>query len=205
MSKIFLTSVGANVLNKIVDILNLNTKNLKVLFIPTAANLKDDKSFIIKDKDELKRLGFRIIEFDISNKSMGELKKAVKDIDILYVAGGNTFYLMQEIRNIGFDNILENLINSQIIYIGSSAGSAILCPTIKYLEKIDDPKMAPELKSFEGLNKVNFLLFPHYDSKELKDKFDIIKKEYKDYKILCITDKQFVFIHDTKFEVLTND
>lgn len=206
MSNIFLTSVGANVLDKILSIINKNPHNLRLLFIPTAANINDDKSCVIKDKNKLKSLGFQIIELDISNTKSDDIKKAVSDIDVLYVCGGNTFYLLQELRKTRFDKILKELINSNIIYIGSSAGSAVLCPTIEYLKEIDDYKLATELKSFKGLNIVDFLLFPHYDDKMLKEKFDSIKQKYVDkYEFLNLSDNQFVFIDNHKKMIFTKD
>ena len=203
MAQLFLTSVGANVLDDILPHLNRAPADLRVLFIPTAANVNEDKSYVLTDKNKLLSLGFHVTELDLSQKQPSEIRNVVRKSDIIYVAGGNTFYLLQEIRESGFDTMLKEFLGSGGIYIGSSAGSAVLCPSIEYIRQMDDPTLAPRLKSFTGLQLVDFLVLPHYDDESLREKFTLIQQEYgAQHKILSITDNQFVFVNNGRIKIL---
>jgi len=194
MGKIVLTSVGSKVLERVVKYLNLEPSKLRVLFIPTAANLHENKDFIIEDKKKLIELGFEVIECDISVLKQKELGIISKNVEIIYIAGGNTFYLLQEVRKSGFDKILKKLIKSDRIYIGSSAGSAILGPTIEYVKYFDNSKNAPGLRSFDGLNILDFLLLPHFNDIRVSSKFDSLKKEFNNFNFSTISDEEFILV-----------
>lgn len=52
---------------------------------------------------------------------------------ILYmVAGGNMFYLLQELKRTGTDKLLADEINKGKLYIGESAGAILTAPDIGY-------------------------------------------------------------------------
>lgn len=54
----------------------------------------------------------------------------------MFVAGGNSFYLLQQLK---LKNVLQELINfaKNKIYIRSSVGSCIACPSIGYVQTLD--------------------------------------------------------------------
>ena len=56
------------------------------------------------------------------------------------MAGGNTFYLMQELKKKKLIFSIKRAIKNGTPYIGSSAGSVILCPIIFYVKEIDNYK-----------------------------------------------------------------
>jgi dipeptidase E len=191
MGKIFLTSKASKVFDKIAPILK-KERSHNVLFITTASNLHKNKDFIEEDASKLEEYGFKVNRFDIAGKNNEELKFAINKSDVLFIAGGNTFLLMQEIRKSGFDKLIIDVLNSKKTYIGSSAGSVILGPTIEYIKYFDDLSKA-QLNNFNGLNIFNFLLIPHFNQKEFIKKYAALKKEYAHYKFKTITDNQFIY------------
>ena len=58
--------------------------------------------------------------------------------DFIYVTGGNTFFLLQELKKAGADKLIKEQISAGKIYIGESAGAMILSPNIEYV--IPDPR-----------------------------------------------------------------
>jgi len=54
--------------------------------------------------------GFQVEDIDLENKKESELKEILKDKDIIYVQGGNTFYLLKYIKESGFDKLVKQLI-----------------------------------------------------------------------------------------------
>lgn len=169
--KILLTSIFTNVAEELPKLISGKLGDTTVAFVPTAADMYEDKWFVENDKNKLKEQGFKIKEIDLKSKDFEKLKEDISDCRVIFVAGGNTFYLLQEARKSGFDKVLENLKDSEVVYVGSSAGSVLLAPDIEVIDAFDDPAEAIELNDYTGLNFVDFLVLPHYGKEKHEDKF----------------------------------
>ncbi len=167
MNNIVLTSCGIR--NKsfkdrlygIISKEELNNK--KVLYITTASDGEedDDKSWMNEEYKTILDLGINepnITEYKIGNEIN------ICDFDIIYMMGGNTFYLLDVIRKTGFDKIIVDFINKGKIYIGSSAGSEILGNSIDVALGYDDNNV--NMIDFTGLKIVDALIVPHSNRKE---------------------------------------
>jgi len=191
--KLYLTSITANVINKI----NFENKK-KVVFILTAANPYSDKSFIEPDKKALKNKGLELTIYDIENKTQETLTKDLSKFEIIFVSGGNSFYLLEQIKKTGFDKVLKKFQKTDIIYIGSSAGSVIVCPDIKYIEPLDDPKEAKNLQNYKGINLIDFYVLPHFNTGIFGEISKTIYQEKANtLKLVPITDNQLIEINTT--------
>lgn len=203
MKRLFLASVVANTIDQLVNFVEAEPNNLKVAFISTAADPYEDKSFIEVDRRALVEAGFNVIDVDIKNKKNEDLLKELKDMSIVLVAGGNTFYLLQEARKSGFDKVVKDLINDGVVYMGSSAGAVLVGPNIEPVASIDDPSKAPTLTSNDGLNIVDFVALPHYGEGKYKTKLDaIIKKFGNKYKIIPINNNQAVAVEGDSYQIV---
>lgn len=175
MNNIVLTSCGIrnndfkNKFYSIVDKQELNNK--KVLYITTASDGEtDDKSWMDKEYKTILDLGINednITEYKIGNNI------DIMAYDIIYMMGGNTFYLLDMIRKNNFDNEIRDFINAGKIYIGSSAGSEILGNSIDMAIGYDDNNV--NMTDFTGLKIIDGLIIPHCNKKtdfinNLKDK-----------------------------------
>jgi len=201
--RLFLTSKASAVLDKIMPLLPKPTKELKVAFIRTAANPYPEKPWADDDRNRLVELGFQIIDFDIAGKDKKEIRDVLSKVDIIFVAGGNTFYLLKKARESGFDEVAKKLIAEGKIYIGSSAGSIIVGPNIEPVKYFDDPNVA-QSKSSQGFNLVDFVVLPHYG----REKYELLHKmvitEFgKKYKLVTLTDEQFVLADGKNNQILT--
>ena len=203
MKKLFLASIVSNTIEKLIEILPESPDKLAVAFIPTAADPYKDKWFVDEDRNKLKEKGFSVKDVDINGKTEQELLEELKDADIIFVAGGNTFYLLEKARESGFDKIVKELVQKGVIYVGSSAGATLAGPNIEPVKPFDDPSEAPSLKSFDGLNLVDFIILPHFEEKNKKEYGEIIR-EYseKGYKLITLTDNQAVVVEDEEFKIV---
>lgn len=103
------------------------------------------------------------------------------------------------LQQLKIKNVLKELIDfaNNKIYVGSSAGSCIACPSIDYVEKLDDKSEAPLLDNFKAMNLVDFYILPHYKSKEKYTKLaDDIEKEYNNYKFIKLSNQQAVVVEN---------
>ncbi|MEK6901418.1 MAG: Type 1 glutamine amidotransferase-like domain-containing protein, partial [Nanoarchaeota archaeon] len=105
----------------------------KVAFVTTAAyGETKNPTWMEKDRQLLYSCGIKHIEdLDLKDKTRDDLERILADKDIVFVNGGNTFYLLYWTRKSGFDKVLLSFLKRGGLYVGVSAGSYIACPTIE--------------------------------------------------------------------------
>ena len=168
----------------------------KIGFIPTASELDKDRRYIEKDIEDLNKMKFNIVYIDVSKESKEEIVKKFNDIDAIFVAGGNSFYLLQQLK---IKDVIQELIEfaNNKIYVGTSAGACITCPSIDYVQELDNKSQAPLLNNYNAMNLVDFYVLPHYKSKGKYTKIvDKIEKNYNNYKFVKISNEQAIIVDE---------
>lgn len=178
----------------VVKILPKPLSALKMAYITTAFKVEAITAFADLDLQVLTTLGFQIEEIDIAGKSYAKLKQILDGKDIIYVQGGNTFYLLKEAKASGFDRVVRELLEKGVIYIGVSAGSYIACPTIE-MAIWKKSKDQHGLTDFSAMNLVPFLLSVHYNREKYRGALleGITKTTYP---VRILTDDQAFLIQD---------
>jgi dipeptidase E len=198
MKRLFLTSAGlpSETTEYFLKLLNKNPKDTKLCFIATAADPSEDKWFVKKDIERLKELGFRITEIDLKQENENSLNKKLQDFDVIYVEGGNTFYLLKYVRESGFDKALDKFLKKGGIYVGVSAGAMIAGLNIESAEWKHLDRNTVNLKDLTGLKLVPFVISVHIDEKNI----GIIKNAAAktDYPVVALTDKQAILAENDK-------
>jgi len=194
MKTILLTSAGMNVKDEILKILPKFAKQIKLAHIITASKAEADTSYVDKDRNRMQELGFQVEDVDIEGKNEDELREIFSDKDIIYIQGGNTFFLLKCIKESGFDKVIKELIEKGVIYIGVSAGSYVACPTIEMANWKGQDKNSFNLTDLSALNLAPFLLFVHYkpEYKEILER-EIPKAKYP---VRILNDDQAILIQD---------
>lgn len=178
MQKLFLTSLFKDVSQIFVDFANENLVGKTVTFIPTAA-LPDKLDFHIEySKKLLSEMGLIVDELEISAATHSDIVNKLENNDYIYVTGGNTFFLLQEMNRSGAGNLIKTQINAGKLFIGESAGAILLAPDIEYSRDTDDPLAAPQLKTFEALNIIDFYPVPHYKNYPLEKAVEKVISKY---------------------------
>ena len=201
MKKIFLVSMFQNVSGLLKSVEEVKGKT--VTFIPTASKVEKLGFFVKIGKWALRFSGMKVEELDISIASFEQAKAVLVKNDIIYVAGGNTFFLLQELRRSGADQLIIEEVNKGKLYIGESAGAIVACPDIGYSSIMDDPQQAPELTNYTGLGIVDFYVVPHYQSREFNAAAEeIIQKNREQKKLTVINDHQAVWVRGNTIKKL---
>jgi len=203
MKKLFLSSSFKDVAKLLEEHVGDDLKGKKITFIPTAA-LHEKVNFYVKSgKKALEKMGLLVDELEITTASPSEISEKLKNSDCIYVSGGNTFFLLQELRRTGADEIIAEQINSGKLYIGESAGSIILAPNIEYAKKMDDCGATPNLDSFNSLGIVDFYPLPHHTEFPFKKAVEKIISEYSgDLKLMPITNSQAIWVNGSSVEII---
>lgn len=176
---------------KINSIKNILKPNSMIGFVGTAGEVYENPIWINEDKSILQEFGYKVVDIDITNNSTETTIKKLENIDCLYIAGGNVFYLKQQIEIKKLENEIKRFIYSDKLYIGSSAGSCICSPNLEIYKTLDDQQKAPKIKSIEGLNVIDFEIIPHYGRDKYSDRHKEIIEKYKSkYKLLTLEDEE---------------
>ena len=203
MKQLFLTSSFAEVADKVEDAAGDSLKGRTVAFIATA-NLPEKSDWYVRDaRKAFANLGCRIDELEISTADQDTIRKSLEEDELIYLSGGNTFFLLQELQKTGTGEQIKDQVNRGKLYIGESAGSVVTGPDIAYLEAMDPRSTAPDLTSTEGLNLVDFHPLPHYTEEPFAETNYQIIEQYRDsLPIVAITNSQVIRVCDRCLTIL---
>ena len=161
MKKLFLVSSFQDTASLLTEF-EKDLSGKTVTFIPTASNVEKVVFYVSAGRKALETMGLTIDELDLSTATADEIRSKIKNNDLIYVTGGNTFYLLQELKRTGADKLIVEEVNAGKLYIGESAGAMVVSANVEYAKGMDSIKKAPDLKSLEALGLVDFYTVPHY-------------------------------------------
>ena len=183
--------------------LNEKTESKKILFIPTATNVDEYKKYIHLTQKVFEDFGYEVENFDISVFSEETVKEKISETKIIFVSGGNTFYLLQELKKKNLISYLRGKIENGLLYIGESAGSVITAPNIGYADIVDDKALATELNDYTGLNLVDFYVVPHFEEEPFVESSRKVVELYKDkLDLKVINNKEVVLVENDEFRIV---
>ncbi len=89
---------------------------------------------------------------------VNEPAQTLGEYDAIFIGGGNTFRLLKALYDHDLIGVIRKRVSDGMLFIGSSAGSNVACPTIRTTN--DMPIVQPP--SLDALNLVSFQINPHY-------------------------------------------
>lgn len=206
MQKLILTSSSSQTIHSWMTQLEQSPTELSLVFIDTAQELeKGDKHWLDEDRQALIDVGFTVLDYTLTGKTQNQLEKDLAPFDVFFVAGGNTFYLLYQAQQSGFLQLISNPDN-QKTYVGSSAGSILVCPDIDMIQFIDDPAQAPNLRSTVGANLVNYLVLPHWGNPVFQAGYaKSLEKLYQSkYPAVLLNDNQYLVVEKGYAKLVSN-
>ncbi|MFZ4842967.1 Type 1 glutamine amidotransferase-like domain-containing protein [Mycetocola saprophilus] len=132
-------------------------------YIPDATRDFTDAPFVRAEREALASLGNPILELPLSAHTPESLAAALDEVDAIYVAGGDTFALLDAVRTAGVADLLTQRVEAGLPYIGSSAGSVLAGPDIRPIGPLDDPKGLHAGTDTTGLGLTDAVVLPHAD------------------------------------------
>lgn len=180
MKKLFLSSSFDDVANRLPAFIGEKLVGKVVTFIPTANVPQDYDGYVLSARAAFESLGLIIDELEVSTASASDIQAKLTQNDYIYVSGGNSFFLLQELKRTGAEQLIIEQVNQGKLYIGESAGSIITSPDIAYISAMDSTKKAPLLENTQGLNLVDFYTLPHATNEPFVDEAEEIIANYAD-------------------------
>lgn len=134
----------------------------RILFIPYA--LQDHDGYLRGLTEKGINAGYELDGIHSHAKPLA----AVEEADAIFIGGGNTFRLLNELHRYDLLDVLRARVRAGMPYLGISAGSNVACPTIKTTN--DMPIVQPP--SLDALGLVPFQINPHYFTGQVHVKTD---------------------------------
>ncbi len=217
--KLLLTSGGITnepIKKALRELVGKKYKDIKITFIPTAAFAEGhDKGWLIDDMYRVKQTGAYIDVVDIAQLPKNELFLRLEEADVIFVGGGNSFYLSYWMEKSGLMEQLPKLLETRV-YAGISAGSMIVGDSLRVSSqalakgKLSDDEydeLGPEGRSLAKTAKlVKFVVRPHLNSRFFpKITGPYIQELAKELHvpIYALDDQSAVKVTDDKVEVVT--
>ena len=204
MKTLFLTSYLAGTIKKLVNLLQKEQSGEKnILFIPTAGNVEEYTGYIDEGQAALQQFGFKLDVLDIANTNLQQCHTAFLNATIICLSGGNTFYLLQELKRKKLDQLLVQKIAQGCFYIGESAGAMILAANIEYNKIMDDSSLASELNNYTALNIIDFYPLPHYIEEPFVESVQQTYAKYKnDLPLVPINNQQAIIVRNNTYSIV---
>lgn len=145
-------------------------------------------------------LNFKKIDMwtDLSCKNYEDLNK----YGAVYIGGGNTFSLLNDIRKNNFDKLLIKYFKNGGTIYGGSAGAAILGKEIgtAFFGKDSDENLV-KLKRLDGFNLVNnYSIACHYTINDDKNIFGYVNKH--NIEVISLPESTGLFVKNSKIKIV---
>ena len=203
--KLFLTSYLAGTKGLAQKFL-AQTDMQNILFIPTAANVEEYRGYVDEGIAALKEMGCVVAILDVATTPHNESVQAIKNSDCLCVSGGNTFFLLQELKRNGLLDLIKQKVQDGMPYIGESAGAIIACPDIACNQIMDDKTVATELTDYSGMDLVDYYVLPHNgEFPFVETTAQTIKVYGEKINLVPLNNSQAVVVEGKKSAVLTEE
>jgi dipeptidase E len=156
---------------------------------PAADRSWATEPWVADEEQQLQAHGFLCQTLDITGWSEPALAEHLAGFNVLYIQGGNTFHLLDQMRRSGADRIIQDLVAGHgTVYCGVSAGSIVAGPDIGVAGWSPDwDRNEVGLTDLTGLCLVPFILSPHFvpeDAALITDRLPL------PYPILALRDGQ---------------
>ena len=202
--KLLLTSAGISkrsIANALIEMVGKPAGETKVGFVPTAANAQEgNKDWVINQFLNFWRYGFNWIDIVDPSAADVDWRARLAEVDVIYLSGGNTFHLLDQFRKTGFDKWLNENLGDKV-YVGGSASTIIVTPTLEVANIPPGDPNLPGLKDITGLGWVNFEIEPHCDN----DRFAVVEQyaSGKPHPVYAIDDQTAIKVIDGQVEVVS--
>ena len=174
-------------------------KTKPILYVPLAMEEEKYDSCYEWFKKEIS--AFNITDFKMVRSSKELSTINLNDYNSIFIGGGNTYKLLDEIRKYDNDKKIINYLNNNGIVYGGSAGAIIFGKDIDTC-RIMDKKM--DIKT-EGLNLINgYSLLCHLKNKNLKKNKQYLEEYSKNNKVLFLPEEDVLVVEENNIKIIGN-
>jgi len=182
-------------------------QDIKIALIENAADTytEDRKAWVYDNRADIQSHGFQVDLVDLADYQLGEagLLSRLEAYDVIWLSGGNTYYLRWILHETGADSMIQDLARQGKVVGGASAGAIVVGPTLKHFELADDPADAPEV-TYDGLCLTDAVIIPHWGNEKYGEIMADAEKNLQSdgFETVHITDDQALAIDGSAQRVI---
>lgn len=177
---------------------NLVNKEMPVLYIPLAMEIKKYDSCYEWFKEEMQQVNITNLEMVTTSIELSQ--KNFNDYSAIFIGGGNTYKLLHELKmNNNIDKINKYLRNGGTVF-GGSAGAIIFGKDINgcALDDSNDVK----INDTRGLNFLeDYSLLCHLNTKNLNKNLEYLKEYSLENKLIYLSEDNVIYVTENKFNI----
>jgi len=181
----------------------LVNKKKPLLYIPIAIDsIKHPYPECLKWlKQTFDKLGISQYEMVTEETISKYLDKTPNNYGGIYIGGGNTHYLLKNIKESGMIKFLNKAVEQDIPIYGGSAGAIIFGKTIKSSLKADKNEVG--LKDFNALNKTNgWDIWCHYTAEDDKTINEFLSENKDIDKLIVLSERNAIIVNQKEIEII---
>lgn len=179
---------------------------LRLGYVDDAQRSFAQAPFVEAERAAVDGLGHDVVRITVRDTTPAELDALLASLDVLYVASGSTFALLESLRTTGNAEVIVAHVRRGLPYIGASAGSIVAGPDATPASLLDDPADGPLLTDLGGLGLVDQTVVPHadgqlppYPPKLIQQTLDTYGREYE---LVPLRDDQALRVDDSGARVI---
>ncbi len=207
--KLYLSSYRIPVPEALVSLVGLPAEEMKIAIIPNAKDYYAQRAQDYKIQEIIsyqQSKGFvhsEVVDLrSFTNSS--ELKKKLKQFNLVWAVGGNTFCLRQAMKRSGFDAIILELVDNGIVYAGDSAGAVVAGTSLAGIESADIPAFAEEV-IYDGMALIPKVVIPHADNEFFQEANQQTRLLFPAEDIIELTDAQALIVNGDDKKIVSAD
>lgn len=202
MKTLFLTSSFLGTSEKFVKEIEPKLKRKCVTFVDTASKVEEYTKYVDDARKWFLENDYNLTELDFSVEKKDKIIKILEATDLLYISGGNSFFLLQEIEKKDLKEVISEKISRGMIYVGESAGAIISAQDIEYSALMDDQSKAQNLKSTAALGLISKYIVPHFGEIPFVESAQAVVDKYTDLDLLLMDNHTAVLYQDDEINIL---
>lgn len=172
----------------------------KIAYIPTAANGDGWESWKSGGSWSLvQTLNAEVTLVQLEDHRSPEVMNLLSGKDIIWFAGGYPGYLLYWIYRTELNKYLPEILSSNCIYVGSSAGSMITGENSEIYEwYIGEGE--PGAAHIPPLQLVDFDIYPHFTDQQYEE----VEQNYTGKKLYLLRDGEAIIVENDQIELFGN-
>ncbi len=156
---IFFENESDPIIDHIFSLIDVNTENLKMVYLPTGGHDNNDDEADVNSY--CYRHGFKeVVHLYLSDESLSEeyIRDTVLSASVIYAGGGNLKFILDTWRKSKADVYLKEAYEKGIVIAGQSSGAMCWCK-----RGYDNCGIDGRFMFLDGLDFIPYILCPHFE------------------------------------------
>lgn len=205
MRTLILASESRQIFSALFSIVPALKAPRNVAYIWTAAKAEANyEEWLEEDRARMRGFGWMMRDVDLEGMNEAGVREALAGCDLIYVQGGNTFFLLKCMKESGFDRVTgAKLEEPDVIYMGCSAGSIVAGANIATAGWLKMDRNDYGLTDLTGLGFRAEMIYPHVTPEKAEAVAPL--RAQASCPTVLLSDDQFLLEQDGVARVVNSD